>query len=247
MFSEDFWKNQYHSDSFVFRMFGLKKQEIDAKIRKHFPELKISVSVKNLDARVSIGAIPDFDSFRRIVTDIFAEFDPYIYADDDTGLNERVFGYLELLDKRLGIAESVTGGKVADSLIRLSGASRRVYEGIVAYSNDAKIFRLHVNPVTLDKYSAVSREVAEEMVSGLLLSPYNDVAVSTTGYATADESYMTKGLVYIGVGNAQQIVTERFVFEGDREEVRSTAANAALFMLIKLLRANFDASEMKKE
>jgi nicotinamide-nucleotide amidase len=79
----------------------------------------------------------------------------------------RIFELCREKGVAVSVCESLTGGLVADTLIGRAGASEFFYEGIVAYSNKAKIRRLFVNKETLEKFGAVSRETAEEMARGL--------------------------------------------------------------------------------
>jgi PncC family amidohydrolase len=79
----------------------------------------------------------------------------------------RIFDLCREKGVMISVCESLTGGLVADTLIGYAGASEFFYEGIVAYSNEAKIRRLFVNAETLEKFGAVSRETAAEMAKGL--------------------------------------------------------------------------------
>lgn len=131
------------------------------------------------------------------------------------------------------VAESCTGGMLASTLIGVPGVSDIFKEGIVSYSNEAKIKRLGVKKDTLDIYGAVSEQTAREMVLGLK----TDVAISTTGIAGPDGGTKDKpvGLVYIGIRIKDKIYVEKRVFKGDRGRVRKKAVSQALFSLIKIL------------
>ena len=122
---------------------------------------------------------------------------------------------------------------LASKLIDVPGVSDIFYEGIVSYSNEAKQKRLNVKAETLEKYGAVSEEVAKEMVLGL----HTDVALSTTGIAGpgggSDEKPV--GLVYMGIRIKDKIYVEKRVFRGDRNKIRERTVSHTLFTLIKIL------------
>jgi len=148
-----------------------------------------------------------------------------IYGEGDTTL-EYVLGEM-LVNKKLTIAtaESCTGGMVASSLINYPGISSVLMEGAVTYSNDAKINRLGVKAETLDKYGAVSSEVAAEMAIGIAKAAGTKIGISTTGIAGPDGGSEEKpvGLVYIGIYMNGQVKTEMLKLSGDRQKIRERA------------------------
>lgn len=97
---------------------------------------------------------------------------------------ESIIGEL-LINKNLAIAtaESCTGGMVAARLVNYPGISQCLIEGIVSYSNDSKIRRINVKQDTLNKFGAVSSEVAGEMAMGVAKTSGADIGISTTGIA----------------------------------------------------------------
>lgn len=158
-----------------------------------------------------------------------------IYAEQEVSLSERLFDLLKLKKLRLSVAESFTGGRIVADLIKNSGASEILTEGIVAYSNQSKIDRLGVKIQDLNKYGAVSSEVAYQMALGLLRKDNCDVAIATTGIAgpKSDDTAKPVGLNYIAIGTKQGIHTYKFNLSGDRERITETAKNYALFLAIK--------------
>lgn len=162
----------------------------------------------------------------------------YIYAIDDTPLNERIYEVLKLRGLKLGIAESFTGGGVAKKLIEVSGISSVLFESIVAYDNLAKEKRLGVNRYTLMHHGAVSDEVAYEMATGILSGGVCNVAVATTGIAgpKSDNTNKPVGLCYISIGLGENVFVYKYVFDGDRESITKRAINQALFLLYKQIK-----------
>ncbi|MGV8981163.1 competence/damage-inducible protein A [Clostridium sp.] len=145
-----------------------------------------------------------------------------IYGEGDTTL-ENVLGKM-LIDKKLTIstAESCTGGMVAAKLINYSGISSVFMDGAVTYSNEAKISRLGVSKETLDKYGAVSSEVAAEMAQGMAKTAGTNIGISTTGIAGPDGGSDEKpvGLVYVGLYMKGEVKTKMFKLSGDRQKIR---------------------------
>ncbi|MDR0850020.1 MAG: CinA family protein [Christensenellaceae bacterium] len=135
--------------------------------------------------------------------------------------------------KKIAVCESITGGLVVSALIGEDGASKCVEEGFITYSNDAKQNRLKVESQTLSKFGAVSAETAAQMCEGIWRDGF--VTVSTTGNAgpTAMDGKPV-GRVYVGVCCGTTSVYE-FNFEGDRNQIRTQAATAALEILKTVL------------
>ena len=137
-----------------------------------------------------------------------------------------------LLEKNLTIstAESCTGGLVSATLINYPGVSSVFMEGCVAYSNEAKINRLGVKKETLDKFGAVSEETAREMAQGIANNFKTNIGLSTTGIAGPGGGSKEKpvGLVYIGIYINGKTIVKKFIFDGNRQEIRLKATNTIL-------------------
>lgn len=153
-----------------------------------------------------------------------------VYGEDDIKMEE-VLGKL-LIDKgyTLSCAESCTGGLIAAKLINYPGISKVLKEGIIAYSNDSKMKRLEVKKDTLDKYGAVSPEVAKEMAIGIAKTSNSDIAISTTGIAGPDGGTPEKpvGLVYLGLYNRGEVKVKELRHAGTRDIIRKRATMNAL-------------------
>ena len=137
-----------------------------------------------------------------------------------------------LVDKNLTIstAESCTGGLVSATLINYPGISSVFIEGCVTYSNEAKVSRLGVKKETLEKFGAVSEETAIEMAEGIAKHFGTNIGLSTTGIAGPGGGSKEKpvGLVYIGIYINGKTTVKRFVFNGDRQEIRLSATKSIL-------------------
>ncbi|HEX6489595.1 MAG TPA: CDP-diacylglycerol--glycerol-3-phosphate 3-phosphatidyltransferase [Candidatus Dormibacteraeota bacterium] len=138
---------------------------------------------------------------------------------------------------KLALAESCTGGLVAALVTELPGSSAYFLGGVVAYSNGLKQSLLGVPGELLERYGAVSAEVARAMAEGARTRLAADLAASVTGIAgpEADGSDKPVGLTFIGVAGPDSVRVERFHFTGDRWENRRQAAREALRLLLATL------------
>ena len=172
----------------------------------------------------------------KIVKKLYNRISEFIIGEDDDRIENTIYECLNLGEKPLTIstAESCTGGMIASKLIEVPGISKNFIEGIVSYSNEAKIKRLKVKKETLEKYGAVSEEVAREMLAGLK----TDVGISTTGIAGPGGGTKDKpvGLVYIGIKVKDEVKVFRRELKGDRNKIRQRAMMHALYNLLKILK-----------
>ena len=138
--------------------------------------------------------------------------------------------------KTLCTAESCTGGGIGAALTAIPGSSAVYMGGIISYTNEIKQKLLGVNPVLLKNLGAVSAPIAEAMAMGARKALDADIAVSVTGLAGpgGDDRGNPVGLVFIGYADDKRITSRRFVFSGDREEVRRQAVEQALKLILEL-------------
>jgi nicotinamide-nucleotide amidase len=156
-----------------------------------------------------------------------------VYGSGEQSLAEVVGEKLAKHKKTLAVAESCTGGVLAKLLTDIPGASRYFMYGWVVYSNQAKISELGVPTDLIQKYGAVSEQVAEAMVQGARKKAGTDFAIATTGIAgpTGGSEQKPVGLVYIAVDSDSGCETEHYLFSHDRDFIRLRAAQTALNML----------------
>ena len=138
---------------------------------------------------------------------------------------------------KITTAESCTGGMIASTLVNVAGVSDVFEAGYVTYSEEAKMRLLGVRKETIEKYTVYSEEVAREMAQGAAEAAGADVAVSVTGIAGPDGGTpdFPVGLCYIGCYYNGETTVIRHIFEGDRQQVRKSAADAAMELAIKIL------------
>lgn len=127
-------------------------------------------------------------------------------------------------------AESCTGGWISKVITDIAGSSAWFDRGFVTYSNNAKREQLSVPGDLLERYGAVSAEVAAAMASGALEAGTATLALSVTGVAGPDGGTAEKpvGFVWFGWADAGGVVTESKQFPGDREAVRRASVAYAL-------------------
>jgi nicotinamide-nucleotide amidase len=154
----------------------------------------------------------------------------YIYGTGTEELQEVVGTLLARRHLTIAVAESCTGGLIADRLTDVSGSSVYFERGLVTYSNRSKVELLGVPEELLVTHGAVSKEVALAMAEGVRSSAETDIGVSCTGIAgpTGGTEEKPVGLVWIGFADARGSLALRFNFGGPREVVKERAAHAAL-------------------
>lgn len=130
----------------------------------------------------------------------------------------------------LCLAESCTGGLIAEMVTSAAGSSAYFDRGLVVYSNVAKSELLGVRNETLDRFGAVSRETALEMAEGLFARTPANIVASVTGIAGPDGGTPEKpvGTVWIAWGTRDLLSAELLSLSGDRDEIRHSAALAVL-------------------
>ena len=175
------------------------------------------------------------DAVQRIIV---SELSPYVYAVENTTLEQRLFDLLKLRRMKISVAESFTGGGIASRLVSVPGISEVYFEGLNTYANLSKQQRLGVEELTLKQSGAVSEQTACEMASGLLATGNCDIAIATTGIAgpKSDNTSKTVGLNYIAVAMRDDIKVYKFNLRGDRKTITQTAINNALFLAYKMLK-----------
>ena len=140
----------------------------------------------------------------------------------------------------MSIAESCTGGMIISKLISIPGASKVIDCGLVTYSNKAKQIYLAVPKFELEKYGAVSKQVAELMINGLKKKNSSDIFISTTGIAGPEGGSKKKpvGTVYHSFYfKKKNILTIKNIYEGNRFKIRLSASMFSINETFKRLKS----------
>ncbi|MDO5403695.1 MAG: CinA family protein, partial [Eubacteriales bacterium] len=147
----------------------------------------------------------------------------------DMAIEEKAVALLKKKKLLITTAESCTGGLVGASIVNVGGASAVFHEGYITYSNEAKIKLLNVSPLTLERFTAVSKETACEMAIGGAKNASADVCVAVTGVAGPSmEDGKPVGLVYISCFYKGNVKVYEYNFFGDRQQIRQKAVDEAL-------------------
>lgn len=154
---------------------------------------------------------------------------PEIMSDTKKSL-ESLSTLLQSKHKKIAVAESCTGGFLAATITSLAGSSLWFERGFVTYSNESKQEMLGVSPGTLERFGAVSEQVATEMAQGALHRSHADLTVSITGIAGPDGGTPEKPVGTVCFGLAAKGVPLRSVtmhFSGERHDIRAECVRFA--------------------
>ena len=173
-------------------------------------------------------------SLTKLIGDIIVGFD------EDETIELVVGRLLTQQGKTISTAESCTGGKIAQMLTSVSGASHYFRGSVVSYATDTKVTVLGVSQTTIEEYSVVSSEVAKEMAIGIQKIMKTDYAIATTGNAgpTKELGRSEIGTVFIALATPKNIFVEEFNFGQPREKVIDRTANKAMELLQKEILKN---------
>ena len=228
----------------VLRAVGAPADAVDPLLREaekgSAGKLRVHLSERAGDQRFEV--IYDNSTPKMLVDDVtrllLTGLGDHIYAADDTPLNRRIVELLALRGMKLSVAESFTGGGIAQRIIEVPGASKVLFEGVVAYDNGSKMKRLGVRDSTLHNQGAVSDETAYEMAAGLITSGDCDVSIATTGIAgpQSDGTNKPVGLCFIAIGTKETVYVYKYNYTGGRAQITERAITQALYLLYKQLK-----------
>lgn len=157
----------------------------------------------------------------------------YIFGYEKDRIEEVVGQLLKEKGSSLSLAESCTGGNIAHLITGVSGSSNYFKGSVVAYSNDIKQQVLNVDPKSIQQNGAVSKQVVEQMATGVRNSFKSDYAIATSGIAgpTGGTKQKPVGTVWIAVAYNEGVVSKKFNFGNNRERNIQISSLSALNML----------------
>lgn len=237
-------KNGGNLDKIVIRCVGANEAHLERLVAqaKALSENKLSFSCERIYDEDVLQIVYDESASKMLIDNILRLFadglGDTMYALNESSLEEQLVSLLKLRGRKLGVAESFTGGGIGRRIVSVSGASEVYFEGINAYNEASKVKRLGVSEYTLRTLGAVSDQTAYEMAWGMLNSGHCDFAIATTGLAgpKTDRSNLPVGLCYIAVGDKERVMVYQYKFDGNRETVTEKAINYALFLAYKQLK-----------
>lgn len=187
-------------------------------------------SVAGVRMRITAHGIDADSKVREVEARIQQKVQKYIYGTGDEELEEVLGRILKERGLTLAVAESCTGGLIADKITNVSGSSVYFERGVVTYSNQSKIQLLGIPEDLIRAHGAVSKEVAEAMAAGIRHIAHADIGLSTTGIAgpTGGTPEKPVGLVWIGYSDKQATLALKFNLGDNRIRTKERAAQAAL-------------------
>ncbi|MCD6577946.1 competence/damage-inducible protein A [bacterium] len=222
----------------------IKEIEINDKIKHLFERSKnptIALLAKPGEVLIRLTAKGKREKinsiFKPVLEKIYGILGDFIWGEDEELIEGKLGGYLK--DKNLTIAgaESCTGGLIGKLLTDISGSSQYYLGGMITYSNETKEKLLGVRKETLDRYGAVSKEVAKEMLIGIRNHFNSHLGYAVTGIAgpTGGTEGKPVGTVFLGYFINDKLVIRNHRFMGTRSDIRRQAAHYLLFYLYKEL------------
>jgi nicotinamide-nucleotide amidase len=226
------------------RLFGIPESEMAETLRaaegsiEGFEELEITTCLRRGEVEVVVRYEPDSARAWETLYELIAErHRSTLFSSDGSRVDDQV---AELLaGRRIGVAESCTGGLMAARLTERPGASAYVGGGTVAYSDESKVELLGVDAALIERHGAVSPEVAEAMADGALSNFAADTAIAITGIAGPGGGTEEKPVGYVCwcvKRDDGAALTRDVRLPGDRAEIRDRSTTVGMHLLRRLLR-----------
>jgi competence/damage-inducible protein CinA-like protein len=236
--------------SFILRcrlsIFGLSESGVDeiaAPIYSRYtnPQTTILADRGVIELHLAARARSELDGNKplaEVSTQLEDALGHHVFSTRGETLEEVVGEWLSFRRDTLAVAESCTGGLLAARITDIPGSSEYFLEGVVPYSNEAKIDLLGVPENLFASHGAVSAEVAQAMAEGVRERSGASFGLGITGIAGPDGGTDEKpvGLVYIGLAEEAGTDTRRYLFPGDRYLIRHLTVNAALDLVRRRIR-----------
>jgi nicotinamide-nucleotide amidase len=227
-----------------FHITGITESELDARIAPHYtayPQIRTTVlaGTRHIAVRlyqwIEAGEIAT--DLQELAAKIQAELGDAVFSTSGETMEAIVGRMLSQSGQTLAVAESCTSGMLGMHITRTPGSSDYFRGGILCYSNDAKIDLCGVPSELLQKYGAVSAEVAEALAEGVRKALHSSLGLSITGIAGPGGGSMEKpvGLVYIGISDGEHTYSRHRIMPGDRETIRERSTYLALSWLRRFL------------
>jgi len=229
----------------MLRVAGMGESAVDEKIapvysRYENPQTTILFNQSEIEIHLTARGRTEKDAevlLDRLSEEIEERLGNSVFAFAGEKMEEVVGLKLSVGGYTLAVAESCTGGLVAERLTDVPGSSKYFIEGVVAYSNEAKMRTLGVEPILLLHHGAVSAPVAEAMAEGVRKRAGTDFGLAITGIAGPGGATEDKpvGLVFVALAMDGKIEHRKLIIPGDRHLVRWRASQAALDLLRRRL------------
>ncbi|HZP04804.1 MAG TPA: competence/damage-inducible protein A [Terracidiphilus sp.] len=213
-----------------------------APIYTTYPDVDTTILAHTGDIQLTLQCTkPTLEAAQQRVDELASKLEEaleeWLYSSEGESLEQIVLYYLGLRQATLAVAESCTGGLIAERITSVPGSSRSFLGGAVVYSDALKQAFTGVSADLIAQYGAVSEEVARALANGIRLRTGATIGVGVTGIAGPGGATENKpvGLVHIAVSDAQRTDAINRTFRGDRQRVREWAAQQALDLVRKRL------------
>ena len=205
--------------------------DVDTTILAGAGEIQLHVKTRGPTAEAAERRLDE------IVEKLEAELGDCVFSDNGDSLEQIVSYFLQMRSATLAVAESCTGGLVAERLTSVSGSSRYFVGGVVAYSNELKTELADVPQDLLDVYGAVSEQVAGALAEGIRKRCGTTLGLGVTGVAgpTGGTAEKPVGLVFHALASESGTEMIKRNFPGDRARIRWFASQQALDMVRRKL------------
>jgi nicotinamide-nucleotide amidase len=230
----------------VYKVVGLPESDVDkraAAVYKTYqnPTTTILAKPGGIEIHLRARAATDEEAealLAELGDQIEIALGEYIFSSQGESLEEVVGMYLMMRQKTLAVAESCSGGLLAERLTRNSGSSNFFLGGAICYNNVLKTKLAGVPTALIEQHGAVSQPVAQAMAEGIRARTGASIGVGITGIAgpTGGSPEKPVGLVFIGLADARGTQVREFRFPGNRERVRLWATQMALEMIRRRVR-----------
>ena len=230
--------NSLHKKYYSLRLktFGIVESKIQELLlsKLNFKEISLSFlpSFKGVQIIISGNSL---SLLKKISNEIKSLLGNKIYSIDNLSLEETIF---ELLDKQnltISIAESCSGGLASDLITNISGSSKIFKGSIVSYSNESKISLLNVSKESIQKFGAVSNQVAKEMAIGVRKKFNTDIGLSITGIAgpTGESKDKPVGFTCFGISNKRNTFVKNKILSKHRRTNKELSSRT-IYNLLRL-------------
>jgi nicotinamide-nucleotide amidase len=200
-----------------------------------FGSVRLRLSAKGNHKKILEDTLQEkIDELYQLIPDIISGFD------DGGKIEDRIGILLKEKGKTVSTAESLTGGKIAATLVSVAGSSTYYKGSIISYAAETKINLLGVSAKTIKKHSVVSKEVAVEMAKGAKEKLKTNYAIAVTGNAgpSTDNTDKSVGVVFIAIATDSAVFAEEFNFGKPRGRVIDKTVNKSLQLLLKEILKN---------
>jgi nicotinamide-nucleotide amidase len=229
----------------VLRVAGMGESAVDERIAPIYtrytnPQTTILFNKSEIEVQLTARGRTEADAetlLDKVSAELESELGHSIFAFRGEKMEEIVGLRLSVGGYTIAVAESCTGGLIAERLTDVAGSSRYFIEGVVAYSNESKTKTVGVEPVLLLEHGAVSAPVAEAMAEGIRKRAGTDFGLAVSGIAGPGGGTEEKpvGLVYIALASEVKTEHRKLMLPGDRQLIRWRASQAALDLLRRRL------------